>query len=270
MLKLITSLFAIFYSTALWAGCDPDTVKFYLDKGFTPDQVTELCSQGGEESSAPSYQPYQKPVVIYQQGVVPGMSADESKAIQDLKDSMNARSIDVTDEKINYIRPVCLRAGNSPERDQRIEDCIDVAFSVSRKNLKADASGRRLGILGEERVFVSSDEIIRKPLVEDPFAGHPPDIKFMLERKYESQESGNTTYFPVRGRWSANQVAEAVRALSAIARVKEDGTYESEVEKVLSDTYVPPTKEEYIANNPTYEEIQKEEEESGSWWNPFD
>ena len=270
MLKLITSLFALFYSTALWAGCDPDTVKFYLDKGFTPDQVAELCTQGGEESSTPSYQPYQKPVVIYQQGVVPGMSSAESNAIQDLKDAMAARSIDVTDDKINYIRPVCLRAGNSPERDQRVSDCIDVAFSVSRKELKADASGKRLAILGEERVFVSSDEIIRKPLVEDPFGGHPPDIKFMLERKYESQESGNSTYLPVKRGYSVDQVIEAVRALSAITKIKADDTYDSEVEKVLSETYVPPTKEEYIANNPTYEEIEEEKEKSGKWWNPFD
>ena len=269
MFKFITSLFVFFYSATLWAGCDPDTVKFYLDKGFTPDQVTELCSQGGGESSTPTYEPYQKPVVIYQQGVVPGMTFDESNAIQDLKDAMAARSIDVTADSINYIRSVCMRAGNSPEKDQRISDCIDIAFSVSRSGLKADASGKRLAIMGEERVFISSDNIIRKPLVEDPFSGHPPDIKFLLERKYKSQESGNTTYFPVRARFSPNQVVEAVRALSAINRLKEGETYQTEVEKVLSDTYVPPTKEEYIANTPTYEE-EKEEKKGGKWWNPFD
>ena len=269
MPRYITLIFILFFPGAtLWAACDPETVKFYIDKGFTPDQVTKLCTQEGGEASTPSYQPYQKPVVIYQQGVVPGMTSAESNAIQDLQDALAARSIDVTDERINYIRPVCLRAGNSPERDQRVEDCIDVAFSVSRRGLKADASGRKLVFFGEERVFISSDDIIRKTLVADPFAGYAPDLKFLLQRKYESQESGNTTHFPVRGKYSPNQIIEAVRALSSITRRKEEGTYETEVEEVLSDTYVAPTKEEYIANNPTYEE--KKEEEKGSWWNPFD
>lgn len=269
MFKLITSLLILFYSAHLWAGCDPDTVKFYLDKGFTPDQVTELCSQEGE-TSAPAYQPYQKPVVIYQQGVMPGLSADESNAVKDLKSALAARSVDITDNKINYIRSVCLRAGTSPNKEERVTDCTDVAFSVSRKGLKADASGRSLLLFGQEQIYISSDEIVRKPLVADPWEGYPPDLKLLLERKYESQEKGNSTYLPVKKGYSSDQVIEAVRALSAITRIKTDETYDSEVEKVLSETYVPPTKEEYIANNPTYEEIQKEEEESGSWWNPFD
>lgn len=270
MFKLITSLVILFYSTHVWASCDPDTVKFYLDKGFTPDQVTELCTQEGGEAATPAYQPYQKPIVIYQQGVTPGLSADESNAISDLKKAIAARSVDITDDKVNYIRSVCLRAGTSPNKEERVVDCTDVAFSVSREGLRADASGRRLLVFGEERVFISSDEILRKPLVADPWEGYAPDLKFLLERKYESQESGNTTYLPVKKGYSTDQVIEAVRALSAITRIKTDDTYDSEVDKVLSETYVPPTKEEYIANNPTYEEIQQEEEESGSWWNPFD
>ncbi|MEM7304506.1 MAG: hypothetical protein AAF372_03140 [Pseudomonadota bacterium] len=269
MLKLISFLSLLLYSINLWASCDPDTVNFYLDKGFTPDQVTELCTQGAAESSTPSYEPYQKPVVIYQQGAIAGVSADESNAINDLKSAIAARSVDITDDKINYIRSVCLRAGTSPNKEERVVDCTDVAFSVSRDGLRADASGKRLLVFGEERVFISSDEIIRKPLVADPWEGYPPDLKFLLERKYESQESGNTSYLPVKKGYSTDQVVEAIRALSAITLIKQDETYDSEVEKVLSETYVPPTKEEYIANNPTYEEIQ-EEEEGGRWWNPFD
>ena len=269
MSKYLTPIILLFYSHNLWASCDPDTVKFYLDKGFTPDQVTELCTQN-EGPTTPAYEPYQKPVVIYQQGVTPGLSNEESTAIQSLKNALAARSVEVTEENINYIRPVCLRAGQSPNKEERVDDCIDVAFSVSREGLKADSSGRRLLFFGEERVTIESSNVIRKPLVVDPFAGYPPDLKFLLERKYASQEKGNSTYMPVRKSADPNQIVKAIRELSAITKLKQDGKYDSEVEKVLSESYVPPTKEEYIATQPTYEEAVEEEKKKGKWWNPFD
>lgn len=252
----------------VWAGCTPDTINFYLDKGFTQEQITKLCA--GSSESAPTYQPYQKPVVIYQEGHVNGNTAEERKAISELRGSIDGRSVDVTKTHINFIRKVCIRAGNSPEKDQRIDKCIDSAFSIARDGLRVTESGSALLLFGQQNLRISSASIKRKYVTADPWADYPPDIRFLLERKYNSQEKGNSTIIPLRRSSSPPQVVNAIRTLASNTENNLTGNTDSEVSKILDDNYVPPTEEEYIASQPTYEEIKEEKKKKKKWWNPFD
>ena len=73
-------------------------------------------------TASPSYEPYQKPIVIYQEGGPrAGLSAEERKAISEIKGAVDGRSVDVTDTHLNYIRRLCLQAGNSGNVDERAE-----------------------------------------------------------------------------------------------------------------------------------------------------
>ena len=58
--------------------------------------------------------------------------------------------------------------------------------------------------------------------------------------------------------------------LSSVTARTNIGSEESEVEKILSEDYVPPTEEEYVASQPTYEEEKQIEKKKKKWWNPFD
>ncbi len=268
MLKKVTLLYLLFSLTYVWAECTPETVKFYLDKGFSQEQITKLCSQSS--ATTPSYQPYQKPVVIVQEGYGTGNSIEEKRALNELRGSIDGRSIDVTDTSINFIRKVCIRAGNSPEIDQRVTQCIDVAFSIARNGLKVTESGSSLLLFGQQNIEVSSSKIIRKYVTADPWANFAPDIRFLLQRKYESQEKGNLTTLPLRKTASPANVVNAIRTLSSVTRQQLTGDEASEVSKVLDENYVPPTEEEYIASQPTLEEIKEEKKKKKKWWNPFD
>lgn len=263
---LIVALVA--YPYASWGACDPETVQFYLDKGFTQEQITKLCSESS--TSKPTYEPYQKPVVIYQEGgYKPGISAEERKAIQELKGGIDGRSIDVTDTSINYIRRVCIVAGNSPEESQRAKKCIDVAFSIARDGLRVLESGRGFIFFGQNEVKVASSSIKRKHVTADPWAAFSPDIRFALKRKFESTQEGNVTELPLRNSSSAGQIVSALRTIVAATELRQDSQYQSEVEKVLDDSYVPPTEEEYAVAQPKPEVIE-EKKKKKRWWNPFD
>ena len=255
-------------SSYAWAGCDRETVDFYLKKGFNQEQITQLCAQS--TPTAPSYQPYQKPVVIVKQGYVPGMSEEEARAIRTLQGSIDARSIDVTDSKINYISKLCLKAGNSPDLDKRITKCLDVAYSISRDDLKVRESGSGLLFFGQETVTVSSDKVLRKLTVSDPWSAMDADVALSLRRRYESLEDPIQTDIPLRRKASAHEVIDAIRTLSAATKNAQTGSQISEVEKILSNDYVPPTQEEYVASQPTYEEEKQQEKKKKKWWNPFD
>lgn len=268
MLKKWLLVVVILTSPYAWAGCDPETVDFYLKKGFNPEQITQLCADS--TPTTPSYQPYQKPVVIVKQGYMPGMSEEESRAIRTLKGSIDARSVDVTDAKINYISKLCLRVGNSPELEQRITKCVDVAYSISRDDLKVRESGSGMMFFGRESVTVTSAKVLRKLTVKDPWSSMPPDLALNLKRKYESLNDPTVIDIPLRRKAAPHEVIDAIRSLSAVTSNVNTGSQSSEVEKILSDDYVPPTEEEYVASQPTYEQEKEQEKKKKKWWNPFD
>ena len=270
IIKLSISVILFLSSSLLWAGCTQDTITFYLEKGFTQEQITKLCAEATEAESKPSYQPYQKPIVIYQEGGAPGNTVEERRAASELKGSIDGRSVDVTDTHINFIRKVCVRAGNSPEKDQRVDKCIDSAYSIARSGMRVTESGSSVLFFGQQTLSVTSSSIKRKHVTADPWSEFTPDIRFLLKRKYESQEKGNSTTIPLRKSASPAQVVNAIRTLSSNTELKKDGINDSEVAKVLDDNYVPPTEEEYIASQPTLEEIKEEKKKKKKWWNPFD
>ena len=256
----------IIFSQAAQAACSPQTVEFYLEKGFNQAQITKLCTAGNDTQAA--YQPYQKPVVIHQQGPVSGHTAEQRRAIAELSGSIDGRSVEITDTHINYIRRVCIRAGKSPERDQRVKKCLDVAFSIARDGLRVAESGATFLLFGQQIIEVSSNDIVRKHVTADPWQKFSPDIRYLLQRKYQASERGNTTTIPLRKSAAAGQVVNALRAIAAATELKKTGSHESEVAKVLDDAYVPPTEEEYLAANPPPQKVEKESKKK--WWNPFD
>lgn len=263
----LLSISLLIFPLTSWGACDPDTVQFYLDKGFTQEQITKLCS--GSSKSTPKYEPYQKPVVIYQEGGYrPGASVEERKAITELKGSIAGRSIDVTDKSISYIRNLCISAGNAPEKRQRGEKCIDVAYSIARKDLRILESGRGFLLFGNIELEVASSSIKRKTVLADPWAVYGPDLRYAFKRKYEATETGNKTTIPIRKSASTGTVVQALKTIAASTKLRESGQFDSEVAKVLDDSYVPPTEKEYATAHPTPEAIEEEKEKR--WWNPFD
>lgn len=263
----LLSFFA-FISKPILADCTPDTVQFYLDKGFNQAQITQLCSSSSSE--APVYQPYQKPTIIYQEGGSHGgSSAEENKAISQIKGGLAARSIEVTPERINYIRQVCIKGGQGPEAQQRTQRCIDVAYSIAREGLLVEQAGQKFLVLGEKEIGVVSSDIKRKYVVDDPWGGLSPELKFQLKRKYESKESGNQTNIPVSKNASFSELNNAFKVIAAATVTRKTGNNTSEVGRVLDDSYVPPSAEEYEASRPKPVE-SAENTKKGKWWNPFD
>ena len=273
MRNLIPLLLLLLSPITAFAECTPDTVQFYLDKGFTPDQITKLCSLSGSSEKKSSYQPYQKPVVVYQEGSAGGIgvNADLRKAVQEIRGSIDARSVDVTDSHLNYITRQCVAAGNAPEADQRVVKCIDVAFSVARDGLRVVESGAGMLFFGQKQLDISSSQIERKYVTADPWAAFAPDIRFLLKRKFESMEQGNNTTIPLRKSVQIGQLVSAIRTLAAAN--ENAATNSSEVARVLSNDYQAPTEEEYENKQRLKESENKEkegEEKKKRWWNPFD
>lgn len=236
------------------AGCSKEDVQFYLDKGFTQEQITELCS-ASEGASVPDYQPYQQKVIIYSTeeapGIKDGFTKEEREAIKALETGGDVINLKIDQEQISYTRRVCIMSASSPEYDQRYRDCPEVDFIVGRKNLKAASSGKTVIVFGSAVVAIEGD--IQREL-QGSWEDYPASVRKELERNFNWKEGGNKSNFPVRGDFSVTRIVNAIRTLSI------------DSSEVNSD--------EIAETNPTNEtnviEIEPTEKKKKKWWNPFD
>ncbi len=262
-IKYLGSLILLFtISFFAHAQCEKEDIAFYLEKGFTQDQITQLCSASGEPSneSIPDYTPYQQKVIIYQEGAGPdidkdGFNREEREAISSLKAGGDVTNLKVTSEAVSYTRKVCVFAANGPDYEDRYKACPETDFSIPRRDIKISHSGKKLLLLGTATVQVEG--VIDRKLKQG-FDLYPSEIRRELERQFNWQENGKITDFPVRGDYSVTRIVNAFRALNSTYK---SGTNNSEqVAKVEQDK-----KDLESENTPGNKKEKKKK-----WWNPFD
>ncbi len=240
-----------------FSACSKEDIQFYLEKGFTQEQITQLCASA-PATEVPDYQPYQQKVIIYSSEEAPGkkdgFSKEERIAIKDLNAGGDIIKLNVTLTHINYIRKVCIASGNSPEFSQRFKTCPEVAFKVTRDGLIAASSGKKLLVFGTAVVFLEGN-IDRK--LRGNWEDYPLAVRKELERNFNWKENGHKTDFPVRGDYSVTKIVNAMRTLST-----ENPDYFDEAAKSTDDY----DEELTIAN----EDSQIEEKKKKKWWDPFD
>ena len=262
--QLLTSIFAYiaFYfvlNMTLSAQCNKDDIEFYLEKGFTQEQITQLCSAGDGEGtgSVPDYTPYQQKVIIYQEGAGPeidkdGFTREEREAISSLNAGGDVTNLNVTSDVITYTRKVCVFSANGPDFEDRVKACPETDFSISRGNLNVSHSGKKLLLLGTATVQVEGS--INRTLKQG-FDVYPPDIRKQLERNFNWRENGKITDFPVRGDYSVTRIVNAFRTLAS--------TYKGNVPETDQQVAI-------VENESSEEELAEKPKKKKRWWNPFD
>ena len=254
---LITAIYLLL-SSSLHADCAREDVQFYLDKGFTQEQVTQLCAatnSGGE--AAPDYTPYQQQVIIYKEGggeapgIKDGLTKEEREAANIIKAGGDIANLKVTPEILSYTAKTCVVSANTPSVDQRYKDCLQVDFVVQRKDLIVSASGKKFLVFGNNYVLLEGAIDVKPKRSWDEY---PIEIRRSLQRNFEWKEDGNKTAFPIALDYSVTRMVNAFRT--------------------LADTYGQADKEDQVAEASS-EEIAEvvrkpKEEKEKSWWNPFD
>lgn len=241
-----------------FSACSKEDIQFYLDKGFTQEQITQLCATSSEATETPDYQPYQQKVIVYTNEEGPekkdGFTKEERAAISDLKAGGDIVKLQVTPTHINYIRKVCVVSGNSPDYEKRYKTCPEVAFKIVREGLLAASSGKKLVVFGTAVVTLKG-EIDRKLLGN--WEDYPTTVRKELERNFNWKEDGHKTDFPVRGDYSVTRIVNAMRTLST-----ENPDYFDEAANESDDF----DEEIKVAEENSVDEKGKEKK----WWNPFD
>lgn len=247
----------LFISASVQADCTRDDIQFYLDKGFTQEQVTQLCSASGSGGDTPDYTPYQQQVIIYKDGggegpgLKDGLSKEEREAVNTIKAGSNVTKLKVTPQTISYAAKTCIVSASSPNVADRYKDCIDVDFVIQRKDLIVSSSGKKLLVFGNQYVLLEGN-IDAKP--KRAWEDYPLDVRRALQRNFEWKESGKKTKFPVGDDYSVTRVVNALRTLAETYGQTDEDTQVAEAES---------EKDKEVASEPQKQKKKK-------WWNPFD
>ena len=182
---LLASLVFITFSGQASAACSRDDVTFYLDKGFTNEQITALCSE-------PS-----KPAADAQQ-TDSGKNEQQSALVLGgnalfLNRAIKAHKIKLSNDSLQYTLKTCIKYGDEDQYGFAPKVCPDVTFTIALKGLEVLDTGKKYGFYGTPEVRIKSSAIKREII-----GGLKNKKQEERELILEKFEKGFETAIPIR------------------------------------------------------------------------
>lgn len=242
-------------ASSSYAGCDPEDVQFYLDRGFSQEQITKICSV--DTSDIPEYTPYEPSVTVIERAPrreirrgrdthaqetgmdLGGFTDRERAAVETLVSGADVIGLMVNEDSVQYTKQACLEVREDPDFPQHLKLCPEVDYHILRAGLGVGKHGREFGLFGKATVTIEG-RIQRFP--QQDFAEYPRKYQQKLKPHFNWQGRSTSTRIAIRGGHTASQIAAALRALS---RKAEAGPRTDGQEPVGKDR-------------------------KKRWWNPFD
>ena len=191
---LLSSLVLMTFSSQVNAECSRDDITFYLEKGFSTDQIAAMCSEPSAKAQNDG-----------QQSTASSLSEEAlflSRAIQ-------AQKIKLNDDSLQYTLKTCIKYGDVDDYGFAPKVCPDVIFSISLKGLVVLDTGLEYGFYGEQQIQVKSSAIKRE--IIGNLQDQKEEDKVLI---LDAFEKGNETIIPVRDDFSLDEVKRVLLEIS--------------------------------------------------------
>lgn len=196
-------------SVAAAATCSREDIDHYLDRGFSPDQIVDLCGETSPTPSPsvpPSATPSTPEAVPAPKPVTAPPKAPASANLAGLnqedffriKHALDADDVQLTDSDLIYTRDRCHKFGEEDAIGQRPNACVITRTTVSRKGLKVLDAVNGVFLLQDRVFLVRADKLTREVLNPEKirnqkerkqflseFTPHPENINIPLRRGFE-------------------------------------------------------------------------------------
>ncbi len=191
-IRLLTCLLW-FVAPLVHAECAREDVQFYLERGFTPEQITQLCSATPKSSGSKQYQSYADEYVDrhdheYQQRI----RLEQEVA---LRGAIEGSDIRLRNGYLSYIRKQCVSEGVEKDRAFGLKSCPKVRYRIKLAGLEIDEKEYKKRFLYGQRMVRVIGQIIREPM-PDAFADIPDE--YWRDQLRKKLETGNSTKIPLR------------------------------------------------------------------------
>jgi hypothetical protein len=198
----VSSLVLMMINSQVNAACSRDDITFYLDKGFSTDQISAMCSEPTTSVSDTSQSEVQNNKQYSASTVVDDNALFLNRAIK-------AQEIKLSSDALRYTQKVCIEYGEEDLFGFSPKVCPDITYIISLAGLEVLDTGKKYGFYGTKEVRVKSSEIKRE-IIGELKDKKPEERELILE----VFEKGEETAIPVRDDFSLDKVKQVLQELS--------------------------------------------------------
>jgi len=205
--NVLVALASMIFSVQASADCSRDDVTFYLDKGFSTEQITTMCSASSTTTGSDALQPG---TGSEHQG-----SEQHSSALAVggnalfLQRAIKAQKINLGSDSLNYTQKICIQYGEEDLYGFTPKTCPNVRFMISLNDLKVLDTGKKYYFYGTSEVRVKSSAIKREIIGQ--LKDKKPEERELILEKFEK---GDETVIPIREDFSMEKVKQVLQELS--------------------------------------------------------
>lgn len=182
-----------FLGTAQAADCSRDDIDHYLDRGFSPKQVLELCRSGGGNQSLQQ-------------------ASQNSQQLDALRATIDARDISLDQDTLSFQRELCVKYDRPDFAQQRKKACGTARYQLARKGLQVEQSNTKLLFWGRNEVLISSPQVERSYNLGQEALSQRNQRR--LQKVLDKRQQDNTIAVPVRAGVAISAARQQLQDLS--------------------------------------------------------
>ena len=194
------------YTNSSYAECTRVDIDHYLDKGFTPEQITTMCTTPTVNNTDKAVNKKLSAEKITATGSDEIYSLKKNERF--LKEAIKGRNVLLTDNSLQYTLKVCIEYGDEDMYGFAPKACPKVRYTIARKGLEVIKSQKKYIFFGSDEIKVKST--IRREIVGDL------EKNTIEEQQLIQQllESGDHTVIPIRDDISLDSVEQVLLQVS--------------------------------------------------------
>ncbi len=203
------------FSLSSYAACERQDIEFYLSKGFTPTQITAICTDSATVNTA------DKPEVTTESSPDTDTATASAKPIAKapledpttyLAAAINAEDVQISATTLQYQQQVCTEYGAKNVQGKRNKACPLIAFSIPLSEVSVTGSQKRLAIFGDSTIKLKGN-INRRFLDLDRLN---KGEKRAINRFYKKH--ADTVQLPIRNSMDLRKAKSALKNLIKSAK----------------------------------------------------
>ena len=208
---VIAWFFAVMFPDLAVAACTRSDVDYYLEKGFTREQVVAICTGRSLPKGGVEPIPNRAPLA-------PTLSEPPAqKPAEDLEDflrsAIDGYDVQLTDEALHYTRKTCIEYGPYNQFGIKTEACPDVRYSIAREGMEVRKIKQAMLIFGNYEVIVAG-RIDRRIL---DLNSYKPALRPAIQANLEG---GDEAVIPIRDGIPRERLEAVLREIPAAKSVK--------------------------------------------------
>ena len=192
------------YTNSSYAECAREDIDHYLNKGFTPEQITAICTKALVRPADKKSTDNSKLITETNIGQNTLLKKNEQLLIEAIK----GRNILLTNDALQYTLKICVEYGEEDLYGFAPNACPVIKFIIARKNLEVIKSQKKYIFFGDNEIKIKAT--IEREVISGLEKNKPYEKKLIQQQI----ETGDYTFIPIRDDISLTDVEQVLRQLS--------------------------------------------------------